>query len=120
MQFFRLKKSDDFDNPFQFVGPLAEYQWVVYTRASSEFEINSLADLRGLSVGGYQNSSFSEYLMQQGIEIEALPYDALNLKKLTLGFIDAWVVKSVDVFLGINKTSRTELLLSLDKAFRGL
>lgn len=139
---FPLERSDDLEKTFQFVGPLAEYQWVVYTRAGSDINIESLDDLQGLRVGGYQSAAFSEYLIQQGIEVDMLPYDALNLKKLTLGFIDAWatynvnaqsiareasypipreawVVKSVNVYLGINKESKPELLMSLREATQG-
>ncbi len=140
---FPLERSDDLEETFQFVGPLAEYQWIVYTRASSDIDINSLDDLQGLRIGGYESAPFSEYLVQQGIEVDMLPYDALNLKKLTLGFIDAWatynvnaesiareanypipraawVVKSVDVYLGINKESEPELLMSLGEEAQGL
>lgn len=130
---FPLERHEDLENTFEFVGPLTEYEWVVYTRASSDRTINSIDDLEGMTVGGYQNSPFTEYLKEQGVEVEELPYDALNLKKLTLGFIDAWatynvnaesiasqanypmpreawVVRPVDIYLGINKSSGPELL----------
>lgn len=136
---FPLERNDDLEKTFEFIGPLAEYQWVVYTRASSDRVINSLDDLQGMRVGGYQNSPITEYLTEQGVTVDELPYDALNLKKLTLGYIDAWVtynvnaesiarqagypmpraawvVKTVDVYLGINKESEAELLTSLGEA----
>ncbi len=140
---FPLERNDELESIFEFVGPVAEYQWVVYLRASSDREVSSLNDLQGLKVGGYQNSPITEYLTEQGVEVEELPYDALNLKKLTLGYIDAWVtynvnaesiareagypmprpawvVKTVDVYLGINKGSEDELLMSLGEASQGL
>lgn len=130
---FPIEKTPEQMNTFAFVGPLATYNWVVYTRPNSELSINSLKDLEGLDIGGYQNSSFTRYLTEQGIEVDELPYDALNLKKLTLGYIDAWVtydvnaesiaheaqypmpraawvVKSVDVYLGINRKTDVDLL----------
>lgn len=139
---FPLERNDELENIFEFVGPVAEYQWVVYLRASSDREVSSLSDLQGLRVGGYQNSPITDYLTEQDVEVEALPYDALNLKKLTLGYIDAWVtynvnaesiareagypmpkagwvVKTVDVYLGINKESEGELLMSLDDVSQG-
>ncbi len=139
---FPLERNDDLESTFEFVGPVAEYQWVVYLRASSDREVSSLEDLQDMRVGGYQNSPITEYLTEQGVEVEELPYDALNLKKLTLGYIDAWVtynvnaesiarqagypmprtawvVKTVDVYLGINKESEAELLMSLGEASQG-
>lgn len=138
---FPLEKTDDLIDTFDFIGPLAQYTWVVYTRPNSGLEINSLDDLKGLDIGGYQNSTFTRYLSDHGIEVDELPYDALNLKKLTLGYIDAWVtyninaesiarqaqypmprsawvVKTVDVYLGINKTTDARLLSSIKRAAR--
>jgi polar amino acid transport system substrate-binding protein len=135
---FPIERNVDLGEVFEFVGPLAEYQWVVYTRPNSTLTIDSVDDLKALRVGGYQSSTFSQYLLEQGVEIEELPYDALNLKKLTLGYIDAWVtynvnaesiarqagypppkpvwvVRSVDVYLGINKTSNADILTAIDQ-----
>ncbi|GGX54785.1 substrate-binding periplasmic protein [Saccharospirillum salsuginis] len=139
---FPLEKTPDQMNTFEFVGPLATYNWVVYTRPNSDLRIDSLKDLEGLDIGGYQNSSFTRYLTEQGIEVDELPFDALNLKKLTLGYIDAWVtynvnaesiareaqypmpraawvVKSVDVYLGINRETDTDLLSAIVNASSG-
>ena len=139
---FPLEKTPEQLNTFEFVGPLATYNWVVYTRPNSDLRIDNLKDLEGLDIGGYQNSSFTRYLTEQGIEVDELPYDALNLKKLTLGYIDAWVtynvnaesiareaqypmpkaawvVKSVDVYLGINRETDRDLLGSIVDASRG-
>lgn len=130
---FPLEKTPEQMDTFTFVGPLATYKWVVYIRSNSDLRIDSLDDLRGLDMGGYQNSSFTRYLTEQGIEVDELPFDALNLKKLTLGYIDAWatydvnaeriareahyptpkaawVVKSVDIYLGINRETDKKLL----------
>jgi polar amino acid transport system substrate-binding protein len=134
---FPIERNEDLSEIFKFIGPLAEYQWVVYTRSNSTLIIDSVDDLKGLRVGGYGSSTFSRYLLEQGVEVEELSFDALNLKKLTLGYIDAWVtydvnaesiarqagypvpkpawvVKSVDVYLGINKTSSAEVLTAID------
>nr|WP_028672323.1 ABC transporter substrate-binding protein [Saccharospirillum impatiens] len=140
---FPIEQNEALSEIFEFVGPLAEYQWVVYVRPNSTLTIESVDDLKDLRVGGYQNSTLSRYLTEQGVDIEELPYDALNLKKLTLGYIDAWVtynvnaesiarqagyptpqpawiVKSVDVYLGINKASSADMLTAIDQVGQAL
>ncbi|MHA7880239.1 MAG: hypothetical protein ACX931_10625 [Saccharospirillum sp.] len=125
---FPLERSAVNAETFEFVGPLTQYNWVIYTRASSEVNIDSLDDLSDMNVGGYENSPFVRHLQNEGIEVSTLPYDALNLKRLVLGYIDAWATydenaeriameasyplpraawtaRTVDIYLGVNRAS---------------
>lgn len=133
---FPVERNLSDGQTFEFIGPLAQYNWVVYARASSELIINLLDDLRSLRVGGYENSPFVQHLRNEGIEVSTLPYDALNLKRLVLGYIDVWVtydenaeriaqqasypspkpvwtVRTINIYLRINNQTSPDTIRSL-------
>ncbi len=77
---------------FQWVGPLVENNWVLMARADSPIELASLAEAGKYRIGAYLGDSLAEYLESQGLALDYVTNDVLNVRKLGRGRIDLWPV----------------------------
>lgn len=79
---------------FEWVGPLAQNNWVLFARADSTVKLEKLEDVKGLTIGGYYGDATSQFLEKQGFHVDAAPRDELNPAKLVNGRIDLWATGS--------------------------
>ncbi|GGX58190.1 substrate-binding periplasmic protein [Saccharospirillum salsuginis] len=137
---FSTARTDQREDLFEWVGPIAQYNWIVFRYKDSGVKVNSLEDLRSLRVGGYDNSATTLYLQDQGIDVSTLPNDSLNPQRLAQGQIDvwiasdvsayrlaedagfadiepAWVLRTVDMYLAMNKETPKPVLDRLHAAY---
>ena len=128
---------------FHWVGPIAQYNWVLFVKKGSNIRINSIEDLKKYKVGGYKGSATTAFLVEQGIEVSTLPNDSVNPRRLNDGFIDVWiasdasayqlaedagypnieramVIRTVDMYLAMNKSTPREWLDKLETAYEKL
>ena len=77
---------------FRWIGPLNEGQWVLYGLASRNLAFQSLADVRGLSIGTLLGDARDDYLRQRGFDVAPVTQEWLNPQKLLMGRIDLWAV----------------------------
>lgn len=137
---FSTARTPQREELFEWVGPIAQYNWIVFRYKGSNVRVTSLDDLRQLRVGGYDNSATTLYLQDQGIEVSTLPNDNLNPQRLAQNQIDvwiasdtnayqiaqnsgfpdiqpAWVIRTVDMYLAMNKETPQPLLDKLHQAY---
>lgn len=130
---FSTARTPQRENIFQWVGPIAQYNWTIFRYEGSDIEVDDIDDLRTLRVGGYANSATTLFLQDQGIEVSTLPNDSLNAQRLAQGQIDvwiasdvnaydlaeeagypaiepAWIIRTVDMYLAMNKDTPVEIV----------
>ena len=88
---FSTTRNQQREKLFKWVGPIANNDWVVFSKKTADFDIQSINDLSNYTVGGYQGDALSLYLEKQGINVDKAPADKLNLQKLKYGRIDLWI-----------------------------
>lgn len=95
---FTAVRTEARENLFQWVGPLAHDQWVVYGRADDSRRIASITELRPFRVGAIQGEALAELLGANGITVDAIngvQPDMLGLRKLRSKRIDFWAANEV-------------------------
>ena len=138
---FSMVRSEERENSFQWVGPLAPDEWVFFAKANSDIIVNSLDDAKQFQVGGYKGDALTDYLIEEGVSVRAAAQDKSNVKKLRDGRIDLWAsnnfsaralakqegvsfsefkpvftIDKVDLFLGLNKQVAPAVAAKLQKA----
>lgn len=89
---FSTTRTPQREDLFQWVGPIAENNWVFMGRGDSPIEIDDLQQARVYRIGGYLEDAIADYLVEQGLQIEYVANDALNVRKLARSRIDLWPV----------------------------
>ena len=75
---------------FQWVGPLSKNTWVLYARSDFRDTVGALADIKKYRVGGLLQDGPSVFLQSQGVTVDLVGTNELNLNKLAAGRIDLW------------------------------
>lgn len=89
---FLMTFTDERKPLFKWVGPLAPTKVGVLALKSKGLKINSVADLADLKAGVVRDDIGDELAQQAGIkQIERVPSNDQNIKKLNEGRIDIWV-----------------------------
>jgi len=77
---------------FQWVGPIAVNQWVLYGGPQFTGHLNSLDDARPYRIGGTLRDAKSDYLRAQGFSrLELVADEETNARKLAAGHLDLWI-----------------------------
>ena len=140
---FSTGRTELREDLFNWVGPIARYNWVIMVKDDSTLEINSLEDIRGLKVGGYKNDAVTEFVQNKGIDVSDLPNESANPRLLHEGLIDVWVtsdvnawtvaesagytnmkvayvIKTVDMYLAMNKETDSDWIDQLNRSYNAL
>lgn len=88
---FCTARTDERENLFQWVGPLAPIKWTLFAAPDSDLELDSLEDAKGLRIAGYRGDVMSEYLVDQGFNVVMNASGDVNPRRLVLGQTDLWV-----------------------------
>jgi polar amino acid transport system substrate-binding protein len=88
---FCTARTDERENEFQWVGPLASIQWTLFAAPDSNITLDSLEDARQYKIAGYKGDVMSDYLIAEGFEVIASVSGVQNARRLTLGQADLWV-----------------------------
>ena len=88
---FCTARTDQRENQFQWVGPLASIKWTLFAAPDSDITLDSLEDARGYTIAGYKGDVMSDYLISEGFEVIANVSGEQNARRLTLGQADLWV-----------------------------
>jgi polar amino acid transport system substrate-binding protein len=89
---YSTARTPEREKQFKWVGPTDEAEWILMGRAGHKFQLSSLEDARPLRIGTYNGDSRDEYLRTRGFNVEPVPNDASNPKKLLVDRIDLWAV----------------------------
>lgn len=140
---FSTGRTELRENLFEWVGPIARYNWIIMVKKGNPLNISSIDDIRGLRVGGYKNDAVTEYVQSAGIEVSDLPNESANPHMLQDGLLDAWVtsdvsawtvaeaagytdlevayvMKTVDMYLAMNKETDPDWLAQLNASYDAL
>ncbi|GGC58913.1 substrate-binding periplasmic protein [Marinobacter halophilus] len=88
---FCTARTDERENLFQWVGPLAPIKWTLFAAPDSGIALESLEDAKGLRIAGYRGDVMSEYLVEQGFDVIMNAAGDVNPRRLVLGQADLWV-----------------------------
>lgn len=88
---FCTARTDERENQFQWVGPLASIKWTLFAAPDSDITLDSLEDARDYKIAGYKGDVMSDYLISEGFEVIASVSGEQNPRRLTLGQVDLWV-----------------------------
>lgn len=88
---FCTARTDQREDQFQWVGPLASIKWTLFAAPDSDITLSSLDDARKYKIGGYKGDVMSDYLANKGFDMVMSVSGEQNPRRLTLGQIDLWV-----------------------------
>lgn len=92
---YSTARTESREELFEWIGPVGQYSWVLLAKEGRNLNINSLNDLTGLRVGGYEGDAATTYLQDQGYEVSTLPNESLNPRRLANDQIDVWITSDI-------------------------
>lgn len=97
---YSMTRTEQRENLFKWVGPVASNKWVFFARKGHDISINSLDDAKKVKkIGAYRNDAAELFLKTNGFtNIESVLNDLANVKKLVAGRIDLWIVGELQGF----------------------
>jgi len=87
---YSTSRTDEREDAFTWVGPLADNDWAVFARPDADIQINDLDDLHDYRVGGFRDDATTQYLESRGIDVATVSRDSVNARLLSVGRIDLW------------------------------
>lgn len=88
---FCTARTDEREDVFQWVGPLASIKWTLFAAPDSDITLDSLDDAKDLRIAGYKGDVMSDYLVDQGFNVVMGVSGDVNARRLVLGQADLWV-----------------------------
>jgi polar amino acid transport system substrate-binding protein len=88
---FCTARTEERENQFQWVGPLASIKWTLFAAPDSDIRLNSLEEAKNLQIAGYKGDVMSDYLIDKGFNVIMGVSGDVNTKRLMLGQADLWV-----------------------------
>ncbi|WP_166258488.1 substrate-binding periplasmic protein [Marinobacter salicampi] len=88
---FCTARTDERENDFQWVGPLAPIKWTLFAAPGSEIRLSSLEEARQYQIAGYKGDVMSDYLVAEGFNVVMSMSGEQNPRRLALGQADLWV-----------------------------
>lgn len=93
---FSTIKSDQRSPLFSWVGPIAELNWVLMSKKGKNIRVSSIEDLKKYRIGGYRGDAIVQHLTEeQGLDVDQVRLDYLNLEKLERDRIDLWATSNL-------------------------
>lgn len=88
---FCTARTDEREDEFQWVGPLAPIKWTLFAAPDSDIQLGSLNDAKQYKIAGYKGDVMSDYLVSEGFEVIMSVSGEQNPRRLVLGQADLWV-----------------------------
>ena len=88
---FCTARTDEREDEFQWVGPLAPIKWTLFAAPDSNITVGSLDEARQYQIAGYKGDVMSDYLVSEGFDVVMNVAGDQNPRRLTLGHVDLWV-----------------------------
>lgn len=111
---FSTGRTESREDLFEWVGPVGQYSWILLAKAGNNLNIDSLSDLRGLRIGGYEGDAATTFLQEQGYEVSTLPNESLNAQRLANNLIDVWITSDINGY----KVAEDSGYPDVEEAFR--
>lgn len=140
---FSTGRTESREELFEWIGPVGQYSWILLAKEGHNLNIDSLSDLRGLRIGGYEGDAATTFLQEQGYEVSTLPNESLNAQRLANDLIDVWItsdingykvaeesgypdveeafrIRTVDLYLAMNPETDPRVINALHEAYDDL
>lgn len=143
---YSTTRTEKRENLFQWVGPVARKQWVLFARTGGTKVASLEAAMRVGAIGTYKDDSKEAFLKEKGFtNLDSTTKNETNAKKLAAGKIDLWitgdkegpavakaagldpagiepvlVVKSVDLYLAVSKQTDAATVKALQAAYAAM
>ena len=102
-------RTQERENLFKWVGPLAAKKFIVYALRSSNIKIDSLDDLNKYKIGVERSTISEQMLLSRGItNLSKVNYPKQNMGMLMFKRIDLWSISS-STFHGILKKEKVSI-----------
>lgn len=88
---FCTARTEEREDEFQWVGPLAPIKWTLFAAPDSEIQLDSLEDAKQYKIAGYKGDVMSDYLVGEGFDLVMNVSGEQNPRRLVLGQADLWV-----------------------------
>ncbi|MDF0748720.1 ABC transporter substrate-binding protein [Marinobacter sp. 71-i] len=88
---FCTARTDEREDEFQWVGPLAPIKWTLFAAPDSDIQLGSLNDAKQYKIAGYKGDVMSDYLVSEGFDVIMSVSGEQNPRRLVLGQVDLWV-----------------------------
>lgn len=88
---FCTARTDEREDQFQWVGPLASIKWTLFAAPDSDITLTTLEDAKNLRIAGYKGDVMSDYLVSKGFNVVMGQSGDVNARRLVLGQADLWV-----------------------------
>ncbi|SFV07233.1 amino acid ABC transporter substrate-binding protein, PAAT family [Pseudoduganella namucuonensis] len=89
---FSMARTKEREDQFQWVGPIAQMDWVLYARAEDKLAPRSLEDVRSALIGGSASDVITQWLVANKFRVDPTPTDSLNPAKLVANRFEYWAV----------------------------
>jgi len=111
---FSTARTESREDLFEWVGPVGHYSWILLAKSGANLNINSLDDLNGLRIGGYDGDAATTFLQERGFEVSTLPNESLNAQRLSNNLIDVWITSDINGY----KIAEESGYPNVEEAFR--
>lgn len=94
---FSVTRTPEREKLFKWVGPVLRAKWYLYAKKGSGIKIKKLEDAKKVArIGTYKDDAREQFLKQNGFSnLESVPNNETNFKKLVLGRVDLVVLTNV-------------------------
>ncbi|NKB32757.1 MAG: transporter substrate-binding domain-containing protein [Pseudomonadales bacterium] len=89
---FTTVRTEEREQQFSWITPLLKSSWVFVAKADANITLSNLSQASQYRIGGYYEDAIAKHLEGQGLRIDYVPNDVLNMRKLVRGRIDLWPV----------------------------
>ena len=110
---YSTNMTDERKPLLKWVGPFYDNKWVVIGRAGTT-PLARLDDVRGHVIGGYYDDATTEFLEQNGYQVQKATDDTLNIRMLQAGRVDYWVAGRLRAQYMMRQTAATDLVELLE------
>lgn len=141
---FSMARSQEREEKFRWIGPVARMDWVLYARADDKRAPASLESVRDALIGGSASDVITQWLVAGKFRVDQTSTDPLNPAKLMAGRFDYWAVSRQrgatmtaeagltgrivpvltfghsDLYLGCHRDTSDELVRKLNQALNDM
>lgn len=136
---YSTARTESREDLFHWVGPVGQYNWILLAKPGHSLNIQSIEDIHGLRIGGYEGDAATTFLQDRGFEVSTLPNESLNAQRLHQDLIDVWIssdingyklaeeagyeveeayrLRTLDLYLAMNKETDPRILDRLLQAY---
>ncbi|MCH8551242.1 MAG: transporter substrate-binding domain-containing protein [Natronospirillum sp.] len=88
---FSAARTTEREPMYLWAGPLSVERISLFSLAEDDILLASLMDAEQYRIGGQQRDYYTQWMVDQGLEVDAMSGDGSNVERLVRGRIDLWI-----------------------------